>query len=176
MTGEVYLTPRQSKIVSFILSGVNNLEKVSQQLGVKPEGIMRDITELANKGLLTVHREVEKRLKVTRIGRLYMEKGLPEKNVLKYYGECVDKTIEALTNCLSVKTGLDRDEISIGIQYVLKAKCGKIVEGSLVVEDPLVCQQLLTTADRVEELLRNIDREIKIPVEDATELKEEEDG
>ncbi|MFZ8792003.1 MAG: phenylalanine--tRNA ligase subunit alpha [Thermosphaera aggregans] len=171
MTGEVYLTPRQSKIVSLVLSGVNDLEKISQQLGVKPEDIMRDITELANKGLLMVHREVEKRLKVTRIGRLYMEKGLPEKNVLKYYGECVDKTVEAITNCLSEKTGLDRDEISIGIQYVLKAKCGKIVEGSLVIEDPLICQQLLTTADRVEELLRNIDREIKIPVEDATELK-----
>ncbi len=171
MPGEVYLTTKQYKIVSLVLNGIHDLEEISQHLGVKPEDIMRDITELSNKGLLLVEREVEKKLKITRIGKLYIEKGLPEKAVLTHYDECVDKRIEALTNCLSEKTGLESDEISIGIQYVVKAKCGKILEGSLVLWDPSACQQLLTYSNRVEELLRNIDKEIKVSGEELADLR-----
>lgn len=171
MLGEVYLTTRQNRIVSLVLNGMHDLEKVSQHIGVKPEDIMRDITELSNKGLIVIHREVEKKLKITRVGKLYMEKGLPEKIVLSYYNECVDKRIEALTDCLSEKTGLDRDEISIGIQYIVKAKCGKILEGSLILGDPLICQQLLASANHVEEVLRSIDREVKVSEEELADLR-----
>lgn len=168
---EVYLPAKQYRIVLFILDGVESLEKVAEKMGLKPDDLMRDVTELNNKGLIYVEKIVEKKYRLSRIGKLYLEKDVPERLILLNYDKCPEKMLSNLVRCIAELTGMNPGEISIGVQYLIKSGCAKIMNDTLIMINQEACREIDSKAGVIKDLLKKIESNEDIREDEALELK-----
>ncbi|MCD6428978.1 MAG: hypothetical protein J7L12_05135, partial [Desulfurococcales archaeon] len=82
---EVKLPPRQYKIIKVLAEsgGKLSVDVLASRLGKKVSDLMRDLEELASKNLVSVSRRKAYSIRVTDLGRRYLEGGLPEEKLFE---------------------------------------------------------------------------------------------
>ncbi len=82
---KVKLPPRQYKIIKVLAEsgGRLSVDVLAGKLGKKVSDLMRDLEELASKKLVNVSRRKAYSIRVTNLGRKYLETGLPEEKLFE---------------------------------------------------------------------------------------------
>ncbi|MGB4363538.1 MAG: phenylalanine--tRNA ligase subunit alpha, partial [Methanothermobacter tenebrarum] len=97
----------------------------SQNMDIK--AVMSAIGSLESKGLVSVHKSVDKLLKPTRTGREYATKGLPERRIL----QLLSKEGPLKVSDIMEKSGLDKTEAKVGIGWLMRKKWATIKDNIL---------------------------------------------
>ena len=103
------LHPLERKVVPF-LEISSNLKSLVETTGMKEVEVMRALQWLSNKGIIKIKEEEEDMIELGKNGRLYKNKGLPERrflNAIKEFPLTISKIIE--------KAGLHPTEVNICI-------------------------------------------------------------
>ncbi len=100
------LHPYERKILPFLKDNksLKELVKASKMQEIE---VMRALQWLENKNILSIKKELKEIISIGKNGRLYLEKGLPEKRFLK--------AIEGIIHIdkIKEKAGLEKDEINV---------------------------------------------------------------
>lgn len=125
---EVKLPPRQYKIVKVLAEsgGRLSVDVLAGKLGKRVSDLMRDLEELASKNLVSVSRRRAYSIRVTDLGRKYLEVGLPEERlfeVVKSLGKEVPIS-ELRTVC-----GLESNEFSAAMGILRKLSVISVSRG-----------------------------------------------
>ncbi|MEM0004664.1 MAG: phenylalanine--tRNA ligase subunit alpha [Desulfurococcaceae archaeon] len=155
MEAYVYVTPRQWKIIEQIIVKKDaSLNNIAESLGVKPEDLMRDISELESKSLIKVEKKSSPYYVLTGIAEKYLRNGFPEEVVYRVLKDFTQRSIDELIKYIEEETGISREEAQIGIQYLVKNKC-LIIERKIIASiNPDKCTDALRSPDLIREKLR----------------------
>lgn len=150
----MYLTPRQYSIIRQVIERTGAfLSEISSNLGVKQEDIMRDISELEAKELVKIMRGRVQYYVVTDLGRVYLERGLPEEVVYRHLSTCPSRDVDELVHCIESSTMMPREEVYIGLQYLIKDRCIEVSKSTIVLKDHSNCLKTLQLASLIKESL-----------------------
>jgi phenylalanyl-tRNA synthetase alpha chain len=119
------LHPLERKAVPF-LSRCNNLKELMRLSQLSEAEAMRALQWLENKQVLKIHAEVKETVRLDNNGKVYLEKGLPERRFLDALRMKI-LTMKGLTEA----TGLSSDEIAVCLG-LLKSKAAILIEGGVV--------------------------------------------
>jgi len=92
----------------------------SENMDIK--AVMSALGSLESKGLVKVHKKVDKLLKLTENGEKYAIEGLPEKKILKLLSKEGSMRISEIME----KSGLDKTENKVAIGWLLRKKWAEI--------------------------------------------------
>jgi len=116
------LHPYERKILPYLKEGIGlkQLVKASKMQEIE---VMRALQWLENKNVLSIKKELKEIISLGKNGKLYLEKGLPEKRFLK--------AIEGITPIEKIKerAGLEKDEINICLGLLRKKVAIEIKQG-----------------------------------------------
>jgi len=153
----VLVNEKQFRMIEKIVSDKEvSVEKLAEYMNEKPESLMRDIAELENRGLLETHRLVVEKTVLTQEALDALSKGLPEERVHRVMYRCVDKQVEEFIDCVSRETGLDREIVRIGVQYLIRERCLEISRGIVLVGNEENCFRVVEKAGWIKAYLKTI--------------------
>ncbi|MCC6043523.1 MAG: phenylalanyl--tRNA ligase subunit alpha, partial [Desulfurococcaceae archaeon] len=120
----IFVAPRQYRILEVVVEtrGVNAGELASR-LGVRQEDLMRDLVELEARGLITTSKSLVKYYVLSETGKQYLQMGLPEEIVYSHLLNFTGRSIDELINYIASTRGIPRDEVLIGLQYLVRGGC-----------------------------------------------------
>jgi phenylalanyl-tRNA synthetase alpha chain len=119
------LHPLERKVVPF-LSKCDNLKDIMHLTGLSEAEAMRALQWLENKGILKIHAEVKETIKLESNGRLYLEKGLPERRFL----EAVRMKLLTIKG-IGDESGLSSEEVSVCLG-LLKSKAAITIDKGII--------------------------------------------
>jgi len=116
------LHPYERKILPYLKEGINlkQLVKASKMQEIE---VMRALQWLENKQVLTIKKELKEVINLGSNGKLYLQKGLPEKRFLK----AIDKIADIKQ--IQEKAGLSKDETDICLGLLRKRAAIEIMPG-----------------------------------------------
>lgn len=97
----------------------------SQNMDIK--AVMSAIGSLESKGLVSVHKKVDKLLKPTKTSKKYAIKGVPERQIL----QLLSKEGPLKISKIMEKSGLDKTEAKIAIGWLMRKKWATIKDNTL---------------------------------------------
>lgn len=108
------LHPFERKVLPFLKDGIE-LEDVAEKSGLKKIEVMRALQWLENKGVLRINSVSKEVIELDENGKLYLEKGLPERRFLE--------NLEGKMNIREIRerAKLDDDEVKVCLG-ILKSK------------------------------------------------------
>jgi phenylalanyl-tRNA synthetase alpha chain len=157
------LHPLERKVLPYLKS-VKTFKELVAKSGLKDVEVMRALQWLQNKGVISIKENVKEVVMLDKNGKLYAEKGLPEKRFLK--------SIDGTTNIAIIqkKAKLDGNEINICIGLLKrKAAVDVIKDGGLKVKITDNGKKLLTKDSLEEQFLKTLSK-----VRELKSLKPEE--
>ncbi len=129
--GELKLPPRLYLIAKHVASlkrvSATDIAKLS---GKREQDIMRDLAELERRGLVATSKRVYYVVELSERGMRYLERGLPEEEVLKRLAEVGRMRVSELR-----KLGLEEDEIEAALGVLKALGAVRISEGYLVPDE-----------------------------------------
>ena len=116
------LHPYERKILPFLKDN-KSLDEIVKASRMKEIEVMRALQWLENKNIISIKKELKEVINLGTNGRLYLQKGLPEKRFLRAIGNIADiKQIQE-------KAGLSKDEIDICLGILRKKTAIEIMPG-----------------------------------------------
>jgi phenylalanyl-tRNA synthetase alpha chain len=171
MSEEVYVTPRQYRIIAYLVErGEVDIEELARNLSTKREDLMRDIAELERRGLLEAERRKISEYILTDIGRKYIEKGLPEEQVYRVMNKCIGNPVDSFLKCTEIN-GVDIDDAKIGLQYLIRSRCIIVEGGRVTLGDEALCIKAVEKARETLKLILDLVNGIRVSEEIASLAK-----
>ena len=109
------LHPLERKVLPF-LSNCKSLKEIQEKSKLQEIEVSRALQWLENKNVINVKKNNFELIEIGKNGKIYLEKGLPEKQFLK----CI-KNKNLTLDKISDKTGLSKQELNISLG-LLKGK------------------------------------------------------
>jgi len=153
----ILVAPRQYRILEVAVEtrGVNAGELASR-LGVRQEDLMRDLVELEARGLITTSKSLIKYYVLSETGKQYLQMGLPEEIVYSHLLNFTGRSIDELTNYIASTKGIPRDEVLIGLQYLVRGRCILIEKKVVKAVNEDKCSEVLAEASVIKKALSNL--------------------
>ncbi len=153
----ITVSDKQYTILELVSKGVNDIDEISEEMGIKREDIMRDVEELKARGLLNVKRISLSKYKLTEEGRIYLEYGFPEEHLLDVFSETKSILRDKVFSIVQ-KEGkkIDEKHVRIGLQHLAKNKV-LFFEKDLIKLDEKKKEDYFKTLRKVKEALKVID-------------------
>lgn len=123
------LHPLERKVMPFIEDGIE-LKALVGQTGISEIEVMRALQWLENKAVLKIQTEAKTVVDLDANGRLYLEKGLPERRFL----ESISKAPLSLEE-IGKSAGLDKNEVSICLGTLKKKAAIELARGKARITD-----------------------------------------
>ena len=147
------LHPLERKVLPY-LSNCKSLKEIQEKSKLQEIEVSRALQWLENKNIVNVKKNNFELIQIGKNGKVYLEKGLPEKQFLKAI-----KTKNLTLNKISDKTGLSRQELNISLG-LLKGK--KAIIFGKEIEITAAGKNLLESKSLEEKLLE------KLPIDKAS--------
>lgn len=155
----LYVSDKQYNILSIVAGKAGagiDIDELATLVGARREDLMRDVSELVAKGLITEERIRKIAYHLTQEAQRYLEKGFPEERAIIVAEKCLGKTVDEFVKCL-VGTGLlEEAEAKIALQNLVKNKCIFIEKGTVSRLDEAGCDRVKNEAARLRNILETI--------------------
>ncbi len=171
MQQPVYVTPRQYRILELLVKGVNQLHDIARELGVKQEDLMRDLAELEAKKLIELDRKTVRYYTPSEIAKQYLKNGFPEEIVYQYIQKYIGKSTSDLVEELVNKNTAPREEVLIGLQYLVKGGCIEIERKTLKSINQEKCIEVINQTNELKKALQILLEEGSVSEELLNTLK-----
>ncbi|MCD6563320.1 MAG: phenylalanine--tRNA ligase subunit alpha [Thermoproteales archaeon] len=154
----IIISDKQYTILKLVSQGINDVDDISQRMGVKREDIMRDIEELKVRGLLNIKRFSLDRYGLTKEGELYISQGFPEEYLLEVLSKVKIIERNKISSFLE-KYGkkLDGYHLKVALQHLAKNKI-LLFEKDKVRLNEDKKDEYLKNIERIKEILRIINK------------------
>ncbi|MEM0031098.1 MAG: phenylalanine--tRNA ligase subunit alpha [Desulfurococcaceae archaeon] len=167
-----YVTPRQWRIIDQIINKENTtLSDIAKSLGVKPEDLMRDVSELESKNLVKTEKKIIPYYVLTETAEKYLKHGFPEEKVYEVLKDFIQKNIDELIEYVVEKTNMTEEDVQIGIQYLVKNKCIIIEKKKISTVDQDKCVETLNATALIRKKLNALEHGELPDVESISLLK-----
>lgn len=134
------------------------VDDLASALSTDPASIMRDLAELVNRGLVSIDRKTKEYYRLTKEAEEYLVEKLPEERVYGSMYRCLNQAVNDFLECIEHETGLTKNKVGIGFQYLVRERCIEVTRGRVVLGLEENCLHVLEKASWIKASLRAIQR------------------
>lgn len=157
MSRAIYVTPKQYKMLQFIATRRSlQVQELAELMETRQEDLMRDLAELESKGLISMTKTHVKYFVLSSIGELYRSVGFPEEFVYSTVVELGERKINEVLEEAHEKWRVPKDDLQIGLQYLIKGECVGIERDVVRIRDVEKCRNVLAESRRLKTALENL--------------------
>ena len=165
MSQQIIVGKRQYDVLR-VVAELNqaDVNTLASKIGVQPEDIMRDLAELANRGLLEVSTEQKTVHELTEHGKRYLERGLPEEVSLRVFRQCLNTNVREFLECLANRAGLSKEDANVAFQILVREGCLKVDRDGLAkLNDEVKCLGLREESAYLRYILLTVENGLEPP-------------